>query len=52
MEHASILPWITRTGDADSTRSAPALPTMDMAALMPTTICSVLRVAAVSQWTV
>ena len=52
MEHASTLPPITRTGDADSTRSAPALPTMDLSAVMPTTTSLVLRVAAVSQWTV
>ena len=52
MEHANTLPWITRTGDADSTRSAPALPTTDMVALTPTTTSLVLRVVAVSQWTV
>ena len=52
MEHASTLPPITRTGDADSTRSAPALPTTDMAALTPTTTSLVLQVVAVSQWTV
>ena len=52
MEHASTLPSITRTGDADSTRSAPTLPTMDMVALTQTTTSLVLRVVAVSQWTV
>ena len=52
MEHANTLPWITRTGDADSTRSAPALPTTGMAALTPTTTSLVLQVVAVSQWTV
>ena len=51
MEHANTLPWITRTGDADSTRSAPALPTTDMVALTPTTTSLVLRVVVVSQWT-
>ena len=52
MEHASTLPPITRTGDADCTRSAPALPTMDLSAVMPTTTSLVLQEVAVSQWTV
>ena len=52
MEHASILPWITRTEDADSTRSAPTLPTTGMVVLTPTTTSPVPQVVAVSQWTV
>ena len=52
MVHAFMILRITRTGDADTTRSPPALPTMDLVVVMPTTTSLVRRVVAVSQWTV
>ena len=52
MALVNTLPRITRTGDADCTRSAPTLPTMGMVVHLPMTTIHVQRVVAVSQWTV
>ena len=52
MDLASTILRITRTGDADCTRSAPTLPTTGMVVLTPTTTSPVPQVVALSQWTV
>ena len=50
MVHAFMILRITRTGDADTTRSAQMLPTMDLAALITITISSAPLVVALNQW--
>ena len=52
MDHAPILLATTRTEDADTTRSAQTLLTMDMVVHMPTSTSSAPPVVVLSLWTV